>query len=110
MLSKTNRLEAKSFRYTYQKGIKIRGLYGMLVILNNNTPTPSKFGFVVSKKIGNAVTRNRMTRMLRAISYEAIKELELENKGYSFEYIAFKFAEDYNKLKKEFFEQIEKGM
>lgn len=30
-------------------------------------PGPSRFGFVVSKRVGNAVTRNRVKRRLRAI-------------------------------------------
>ncbi len=30
-----------------------------------NTPTPAKVGFAVSRRIGNAVTRNQVTRRLR---------------------------------------------
>jgi ribonuclease P protein component len=101
MLSKKYKLEAKNFRKTYQKGKKFRGEYGMLVIDNSNTSTPSKWGFVVSKKCGNAVHRNRMTRVLRAVAYDLNKELDLENKGLLLEYVAFKFCDDFNKLKEE---------
>lgn len=102
MLSKKYRLEAKNFRKTYQKGKKFRGQYGMLIIDDTNTPTPSKWGFVVSKKCGNAVKRNRMTRVLRGVAYDLNKELDLENKGLLLEFVAFSFCDDYDKLKEEF--------
>jgi ribonuclease P protein component len=109
MLSKKHRLEAKNFRSTYQKGKKIRGKYGMLVVQKTDN-TVSKFGFVVSKKIGKAPTRNRMTRLLRAISYSAIKDFNLEEKGYNFEYVAFEFCNDFNTLKGEYYQQIKKSL
>ena len=34
---------------------------------------PSRFGFIVSKKVGNAVTRNLVKRRLRALSAEYVK-------------------------------------
>jgi len=109
MLSKKNRLEAKNFRSTYQKGKKIRGKYGMLIVQKTDKSV-SKFGFVVSKKIGKAPTRNRMTRLLRAISYSAIKDFNIEEKGYNFEYVAFEFCNDFNTLKDEYYSQIQKGI
>lgn len=35
---------------------------------------PTRFGYVVSKKVGNAVTRNTVTRRLKAISDELLRE------------------------------------
>lgn len=34
---------------------------------------PSRFGFIVSKKVGNAVSRNLVKRRLRALSAEYVK-------------------------------------
>lgn len=34
----------------------------------------AKFGYIVSKKVGNAVVRNRVTRRLKAISDEILRE------------------------------------
>ena len=45
-----------------------------------------------------------MTRLLRVISMEAVKELEL--KGRNFQYIAFDFCDSYQDLKEEFFSQV----
>ena len=107
MLPKKYRLQAKDFQYLYKNGKRARGKYGMLISSPNNKKVPL-FGFVVSKKIGDAVRRHRMTRLLRVISMEAVKEFKLEGNGVSFEYIAFEFCDDFNLLKDEFFKQIEK--
>ncbi|NTV77823.1 MAG: ribonuclease P protein component [Clostridiales bacterium] len=76
MLPKKYKLPAKDFRYVYSKGLKFRGQYGMLVALASSS-TP-KFGFVLNKKVGNAVQRHRMTRLLRVIVMELVQELELD--------------------------------
>lgn len=104
MLPKKHRLSAKEFPLLYKNGFKSKGEYGMLVCLENNTSS-TLFGFVVSKKIGNSVKRHRMTRLLRAISMDLVKEKSLE--GFSFQYIAFKFCDDYKTLKEEFTKQLD---
>lgn len=101
MLPKRYRLPAKEFQLLYRKGIKAKGEYGMLLYFDNSQNIP-KFGFVVSKKIGNAVRRHRMTRLLRVISMEAIKSQEFSLKSGNFEFIAFTFCDDYSKLKEDF--------
>lgn len=107
MLPKKYRLPAKDFQFLYKNGLKVRGQFGMLIFKSNRKDSPL-FGFVVSKKVGNAVARHRMTRLLRAISMEAVKEMDLENKAVSFEYIAFIFCDDYSQLREEFFDQVKK--
>jgi ribonuclease P protein component len=74
----------------------------MLVVTPYSSGITPKFGFVISKKIGNAPKRHRMTRLLRVIVHESVKEFELKDNGYIYEYIAFKFCNDYNTLKKSF--------
>jgi len=108
MLPKKYRLPAKEFQFLYKNGFKVRGKYGMLVSKLNTKNSP-QFGFVVSKKVGNAVARHKMTRLLRVASMEAVKEFELNEQGVSFEYIAFIFCDEYSKLKDEFFYQVKKG-
>jgi ribonuclease P protein component len=106
MLPKKIRLPAKDFRKQYQRGKKIRGKYGMFVVSDNSEGNP-RFGFVVSKKVGNAVQRNRMTRRLRAVVMEVVNEKNLSNLSKDFQYIAFKFCEKTSLLKKEIFLQME---
>lgn len=78
----------------------------MFVCFKNEVGNP-RFGFVVSKKIGGAVSRNRMTRLLRVAVMEVVNEKNLSTLGRDFQYIAFSFCEKKNLLKKEIEGQFE---
>lgn len=54
----------KDFKITYQKGSVLKGEY-LIIYYKKNGQENSKFGFSISKKIGNAVVRNRIKRILR---------------------------------------------
>lgn len=95
MLPKENRLTKKKFQ-SINQGNKYRGEYGMFIFQSQNEPTPT-FGFIVSKKIGNAVQRHRMTRLLREIVKKYLKDF----KYISGIYIAYKYCNDYEKLEKD---------
>lgn len=106
MLNKKYRLPVNQFPVVYKNGRKVRGKYGMLIALKmEKTPTP-QFGFVVSKKIGGAVQRHRFTRILRVAVSESIKEMELGNCGYLFQYVAFEFCDSKDIIKKEIQNQL----
>jgi ribonuclease P protein component len=47
----------------------------MIHIIDRGTADPARFGFIVGKNVGNAVTRNAIRRRLRAISRDLIPEL-----------------------------------
>ncbi len=59
-----------AFAYVYRKGE--RASAGDFVLLYAKSREGLKIGLSVSKKVGNAVTRNRVKRLLR----EAIKPIE----------------------------------
>lgn len=99
MLPKKNKLSAKDFPKVYKNGVKSKGIYGMLISLPSSESEP-KFGFVVSKKIGNAVKRHKMTRRLRSLSIDLSKKYEVKNR--SFQYVAFQFPENFSDLSDEF--------
>lgn len=54
----------KEFKLTYEKGCLLKGEY-LVLYYRKNDQENSKFGFSISKKIGNAVVRNRIKRILR---------------------------------------------
>jgi ribonuclease P protein component len=54
------------FRQVYRDGEKIDCKYAVLFYYRTGQPTPAPlFGFVASKRLGNAVNRNRAKRLLR---------------------------------------------
>ena len=105
MLPKKFRLPAKEFGQLYKIGKKIRGKYGMLIVKDNSVGNP-RFGFVLSKKIGNAVFRHRMARLLRIIVMDIVNEENLSLLSKDFDYIAFVFCDKKNLLKDEILDQI----
>ena len=52
------------FQKVYNFGKKSYGYYSLIFFIKNNLPY-NRCGFVVSKKIGNAVCRNRIKRLFR---------------------------------------------
>ncbi len=102
MLPRKNRLHPNRFKQVFNKGKKTRGEYGMLMVLKGSQGD-SQIAFVVSKKIGNAVQRHRMTRLLRDISKEYIERV----KNFNMVYVAYKYCNDYEELQKDFSKQFE---
>ena len=74
MLPKQHRItKTKDFDRIYKDGKRIRTPFFIFNYLINGKLAGPRFGFIASKKVGNAVTRNRAKRLLR----EAVKaELE----------------------------------
>ena len=73
MLAKTNRLlNAADFRGVLRRG-KRQSTHSMTVsIFSSEVGAPARFGFVVTKKVGNAVTRNLVRRRLKAAARELV--------------------------------------
>jgi len=76
----------KNFKRVYNKGISVSGNIAVVYIYPNNL-NENRVGYSVSKKIGNAVVRNRVKRLFRE-TYLSIFE-SLKN-GYDIVLVARK--------------------
>ncbi|MCD7773070.1 MAG: ribonuclease P protein component [Ruminococcus sp.] len=66
----------KEFSRVYKKGRYCTNEFICVYYLRNNTPY-NKLGITVSKKLGNAVERNRAKRIIRAAYRESERSLPL---------------------------------
>ena len=106
MLPKKYRLPPKNFKTIYSKGVKLRGKIGMLIAYPS--VMGPRIGFVINKKIGNAVQRHKMTRILRVVILELLEKIETQNFKYDFEYVAFEFSTSKDEIQKEMEEQLKR--
>lgn len=85
MLNKKYRINTKKeYDYIYKKGKRIQAKYIIVFAIPNNLEY-SRFGFVTSKKVGNAVIRNRAKRQSRAIIQKNLNNIKT---GYDYVIIA----------------------
>jgi ribonuclease P protein component len=52
---------------TVRRGKRVGTPHALVYVNARAVGDPTRFGFIVSKAVGNAVTRNLMTRRLRAV-------------------------------------------
>jgi ribonuclease P protein component len=75
MLHKDWRISrGKEYSGIYKKGRRIAGQY-MIVFLKENQLARNRFGIVTSKKVGNAVIRNRAKRQIREVIRKNLNNL-----------------------------------
>jgi ribonuclease P protein component len=81
-------------------GIKISGKATVLYLQRDESLTHARFGFIVSKAVGGAITRNLIKRRLRSVAREIVSN---EPAGYNAVIRALPEAvnTDWNRLQQE---------
>lgn len=73
MLAKANRItSADDYRVIVRRGAKVAGAHTVTYVRSRESGTDARFGFIVSKKVGNAVRRNLVRRRLKAVCHDAL--------------------------------------
>ena len=73
MLAKANRItRGVDYRVTVRRGARFSGASTLKYIRPNPDTDVVRFGFIVSKTVGNAVTRNLIRRRLKAAAYDLL--------------------------------------
>lgn len=76
VLKRTDSLKRKKdFRYTYRTGKSVGSRY-LATVWAKSRQESAHIGFSVSKKLGNAVTRNRIRRRMREAATPLIPQLK----------------------------------
>ena len=74
MLGRANRIvSADDFRSTVRRGRRIGTPNAQLYVAAQKAVGPTRLGFIVSKAVGNSVTRNLVTRRLRSIGLDYVR-------------------------------------
>lgn len=108
MLNRMFRIrKSKDYQHTYRNGLKIPGKY-LIAYISANDMSKNRFGIVASKKVGNAVKRNKVKRRLRAIARESQGQIR---QGYDIIIIArhSMVEADYNRIEKDFYTVMKKA-
>jgi ribonuclease P protein component len=77
VLAKSNRVvRAEDYRSVVRRGRRFSGTILVAYVLRRGGDAAPRFGFIVSKAVGNAVTRNLVRRRLKAASGLVLATLE----------------------------------
>jgi ribonuclease P protein component len=73
VLAKPHRItRGADYRATVRRGARFTGANTVAYVRLNRDSDVVRFGFIVSKAVGNAVVRNRVRRRLKAAAYEVL--------------------------------------
>jgi ribonuclease P protein component len=73
VLAKPNRLTRGSdYKAVVRRGARCAGTHTVTYVRGEDGESPARFGFIVSRQVGSAVTRNLVRRRLKAVCADAL--------------------------------------
>ncbi|WP_165066317.1 ribonuclease P protein component [Marisediminicola senii] len=73
MLARSNRIvHADDYRATVRSGRRSTSPHSVIYLRHNGRAAEPRFGFIVAKSVGNAVTRNLVRRRLKGAAFELL--------------------------------------
>jgi ribonuclease P protein component len=77
VLAKANRITTgDDYKAAVRRGYRITGTHTVMYLRRRPTAAPARFGFIVAKNVGGAVTRNLVRRRMKAVTYTLVSLLE----------------------------------
>ncbi|MBF4461096.1 MULTISPECIES: ribonuclease P protein component [unclassified Rathayibacter] len=78
MLARANRIvHGGEYRTVVRRGVRSTGPHTVTYVRRSAAATPARFGFIVAKTVGSAVTRNTVRRRLKAVAFELVTQLDV---------------------------------
>lgn len=76
MLARGNRItRGAEYKAVVRGGARCAGTLSVTYVVTSGEDRPARFGFIVSKQVGSAVTRNTIRRRLKAVCAEALPRI-----------------------------------
>ncbi|AND18036.1 ribonuclease P protein component [Rathayibacter tritici] len=77
MLARANRIvHGGEYRTVVRRGVRSTGPHTVTYVRRSSAAAPARFGFIVAKTVGTAVTRNTVRRRLKAVAFELVREID----------------------------------
>jgi len=73
VLARGNRItRGAEYKTVVRRGVRCAAPHTVTYVIASTEDRPARFGFIVSKQVGGAVTRNTVRRRLKAVCAEAL--------------------------------------
>lgn len=77
MLARGNRItRGAEYKAVVRRGTRCAGPHTVTYVVATSEDRPARFGFIVSKQVGTAVTRNTVRRRLKAVCAEVLPQVK----------------------------------
>ncbi|KZX22481.1 ribonuclease P protein component [Rathayibacter tanaceti] len=77
MLARANRIvHGGEYRTVVRRGVRSTGPHTVTYVRRSSGADTPRFGFIVAKTVGTAVTRNTVRRRLKAVAFELVPQID----------------------------------